>query len=173
MKTVPVPLLSSVTELRGSTVESKRHDGPLREAAARKGALHRALPDPSQQGEAELGDQREQVRQHPLADRPLFSMLVSGLYLLLALASSAWPDNHRLLASWIAASFFSARFINARPSPLNLPPPTNWFARRWDISVRFSSVSELRPVEKRHREGLDPSATISLRYFWDFLRHRA
>lgn len=66
-------------ELRSPPVKSERHDGPVRAAATRKGTVHRALPDPSQQGEAELGDQREQVRQHPLADRPLFSVLVSGL----------------------------------------------------------------------------------------------
>lgn len=65
-------------ELRGPPVKSERHDGPVRATATRKGTVHRALPDPSQQGEAELGDQREQVRQHPLADRPLFSVLVSG-----------------------------------------------------------------------------------------------
>lgn len=43
-------------ELRGPAVESERHDGPVRATATGKGTVHRALPDPSQQGEAELGD---------------------------------------------------------------------------------------------------------------------
>jgi len=69
-----------LVEFRGATIKSKWYHGTFREITRRQGAVHRTLSDSSKQGQTESGDEWEQVRQHPLADRSLFPVLVSASF---------------------------------------------------------------------------------------------